>query len=158
MGKLELSKTIEDYLAIEKNTESEVEALNQLALTIYDIESKDSDLYVLAKLLPDKYLHKVISHYDSNNGNAMKLPTKKEFHDCLLIALTFYLHEIKGYRWPEIREIVNYTKEEEKLFSAVSLGKKIAKLKKIILNKKTLLNLLKNLKEKEVLDVIKDKG
>ena len=118
-----LQKKLEAFFSVEQQTAKEI--LNQLCLYVYAQNAKETDLYHLAKILPDKYLNDVVDYYD---GAVVKFPTKQQFHDSLLLAICFFLHEIEGYGWDDIRRILHIPKNSE-LFSSVSLGKKLSGIK-----------------------------
>lgn len=114
------------YEFLENDTEVQNQILFQLALLIYQMELPDTDLYLLAKMLPLDSLIEIIDYYD---GEQIKLPNKKEFRNCFLLATTFYLKEIRGYDWEKIKQILSLPTNDKDFFSPISLGKKIKKIK-----------------------------
>lgn len=145
-------KTIlEQYF--EKETLDNKELFNQLLFYIYTIHSSTSDIYMLAKLLPDEYLTKLIFYFD---GDTIKLPSKKEYKILLLTALCFWLKEFKNLSWNEIKQIIDFdTIEQSVEISTISLGNKIIKLKKLM--GKQLYTQLQNQNTETIIDIVQNK-
>lgn len=139
-----IDQTLKEYIELEKK--SSREALNQITLFVYDIESSHSDLYHLAKLLPEKQLSSLINYYD---GASIKIPSKEEFKTCLLITIIFYLHEIKDMHWNDIKKMVNLPDDE---MSYHFLKKRMNEIKSKI-NKKVI-DYFFSLDDKEIEDII----
>lgn len=147
-----LADKLQSYFSqYEKETPKEI--LNQISLFIYSMEGGDSDLYTLAKLLPDESLQKVISYYD---GAQIKVPTKEEFRNCLLIAITFFLHDVHGYSWTKIREILNIPEADQEMLNTVSLGKKLSTIKNEL--RRQLILLLDKVGESDLKRIIKEEN
>lgn len=143
-----IERRLSEYFEKEKYVAKDI--FNQLSLFIYSIEDSTSDLYNMAKILPDEHLEKLINYYD---GAIIKIPTKEKFKEALLLSLLFYFYEIKKLSWSEIKEIIDYD-TYFKDYSLISLGKKIIKIRKII--NKEMIGILQRLDIKTVLeDVIK---
>lgn len=121
-----IKKKLENYF--KKDNVNTKEAFNQLSLFIFSLEDKNSDLYMLAKLLPEDLLYKLINYFD---GSVLKIPTKSKYQEALLLALVFYFYEIKKLSWDEIKEIMKLDKIFPE-YSTISLGKRIVKIKKVI--------------------------
>lgn len=117
-----LKETIEKYF--KKIDELDKQIFSQLALYIYYLESKktESDLYILAKLLPEEYLERVISFYD---GASLKLPKNEDYKKTYLLAICYYLKEIKHWGWDQIKAFVPIPKEYQDILSSISIGKRI---------------------------------
>ena len=118
---------------------------DQLSLLIFSSEAKGTDLNILAQILPTEYLMKMINYY---NGDLLRLPTKEQFQDCLLLSICFYLKQIKGMSWPEIKEFMDLPDNEKDMISSISLGCQINKIQENL--NKEMLNLLKQLDLKDV--------
>jgi hypothetical protein len=123
---------------------------NELVLYVYSLESKDSDLYMLSKILPEESLLKLIAYYD---GDILKLPSREEYKTCLLTALCFWLKTFKGYTWFEIKEFLDIPENNKDLLSSISIGGKINKLRDNL--GKDLLNILEKTDEKQFVDLYK---
>lgn len=96
--------------------------LNLISVTLYGRENDDlSKLYHYLGL--DSF-SKVISLF---SGRTITFPSRQEFRDNILIALTFYLKEFKGQDWNQIKEELPF---EE--VNSIKYGKGINKLKKSI--------------------------
>lgn len=123
------------------------DVLNQIILYIYYLNSKssNSDLFILAKLLPQEHLYKIISYYD---GDILKMPSKEEFKISYIISVCFYLKEIKNWSWTQIKGFFPSNDEYDELLSTISLGKKINKIKENL--SQDLFNLLKNLELEQI--------
>jgi hypothetical protein len=132
------------YLQEEK--EYSKETLNQVSLFVYDLESRNSDLYELAQILPEEHLAKVIDYYD---GAELKIPTKEEFKDCLLITIIFYLSEVKDFHWNDIKKFINLPEEEG---SYVRLKKRMEVIKSKI--NRRLIDLLFEFDEEEIMEIV----
>ena len=141
-----LQKKIQDYFDLEAKNSKEI--LNCLALIVYS--QRDDDTYVMAKLLPDDFLKAVIAYFD---GRAPKLPTNEEFENDVLVAIAYFLHEIQGLSWPEIRKKLSIDGEE--IFSPVAMGKRVSKLKEKLTLRKSLLDILEKVDIKDIEKIIK---
>jgi hypothetical protein len=132
-----IKELLDEYFLVEERQLKEI--FNQLTLYIYAKESKqnNSDLYMLAKILPDNYLNALIRYYD---GDILKTPTKEEFLQSYLLAFCFFLKEIQGWTWEEIKKFFPTTLAYENLISSISIGRKINNIKEDI--DKGLLDLL----------------
>lgn len=119
---------------------------NQLSLYIYSLESK-SDLSMLAKILPEEYLHKLIAYYD---GDILKTPSREEYKTCVLTALCFWLKTFKGYSWVEIKEYLDIPENNKDILSSISIGGKINKIRDNMGD--DLINNLDKIKEKEFVE------
>lgn len=121
-----VKEKLDAYFKVEENSKN---IFNQLALFIYFSESQksNSDLFLLARLLPDEFLSKIIYYFD---GDIIKIPTRQEYKDSYILALCFYLKEIKGWSWEEIKNflpISEFNKNDD--LSSISIGKKINTIK-----------------------------
>lgn len=139
-----IDSTLREYIEIERKNSKE--AINQITLFVYDIESPNSDLYHLARLLPDKELSSLINYFD---GDSVKFPSKEEYKTCLLITIVFYLHEIKDMHWNDIKKLVNLPDDE---MSYHFLKRRLNAIKQKI-NKRVIDDLF-NLEEKDIISII----
>lgn len=148
---LVIKEKLEEYFKIEE--EVSLNVFNQLALYIYQLETKNSntDLYYLAKILDQENLIKLVSYYD---GDILKMPTKDELRTCTLVALCFYLKEYKGWDWTEIKSFVNLPENNKELLSSISLGRKINNIKDSL--NKDIRKLLKKVKIDNQGDLLKN--
>lgn len=142
----EILKDIQDFF--KADAQSTKDLLNQVTLFVYSIEKSPSDLYHLAKLLPDKYLAKVIDYFD---GGVIKVPSKEEYKKNLLLTIMFFLSEVKGYDWIKIKEMLNL--DEDPTISTISIGKKLQKIKSQL--KGRLQEILISLNLEEALEIAK---
>lgn len=136
-----IKELLDSYFKTQEKADKEI--LNQIILYIYylDSNSLDSDLFILARLLPSDLLYKLISYYD---GDILKMPSKEDFKKSFITSVCFYLKEIKNWEWKEIKEFFPSNEEYIELISSISIGKKINKIKETLGN--DLMKLLKNLK------------
>lgn len=141
-----IKKRIEAHIQKEKQSAKDV--FNKLALFIYSLEDSSSDLYILAKYIPDKYLKPVIKHF---NGGVIKIPSTQQFEDSLLLAVVYYLYGVKKMSWTQIREVLDYD-TYFKGHNFISLGKKVQKVKNIL--SKEMTNQLNNLDIKEAIAAV----
>lgn len=114
---------VKEFLKIEETTADEI--FEQLTLFIYSLESKKHDLYILAKLLKPEELSKVISYFD---GDTLKLPSKEEHRNLLLLSVCYYLKSVKGWDWTKIKEFLDLPENNQNLLSSISIGGRINKL------------------------------
>lgn len=103
----------------EATQQADMEVFNQLVLYIYAVESQASDLHILAKILPQEQLTKLINYYD---GDTLKLPSKEEYWKCFMTALSYYFKCIKGMSWSEIKEMIDLPDKDKDMISSISLG------------------------------------
>lgn len=138
---LSIKEQLEQYFKAQEKADKEV--LNQIILYIYYLESKsaNSDLFILARLLPSEMLYKLISYYD---GDVLKMPTKDEFKKAYVVSICFYLKEIKGWTWEQIKQFFPANVDYDDIISSISLGKRINKIKEVLGN--DIVKLLKELK------------
>ena len=137
-----LKNILDSYLQQDDILNEQV--FNELILYIYALESRDNDLYMLSRLLPEEYLQKLISYYD---GDILKLPSREEYKTCVLTALCFWLKTFRGYSWFEIKEYLKIPDNNKDLLSSISIGGKINKIKENMGS--DLLNNLDKIEEKE---------
>lgn len=124
-----LRQTLDKYFRQEQ--QSTEQTFNQLAMYVYSLDSDNNDLAILAKILDEENLKKLIEYYD---GKHIKPPTKKKFQECLLVSLCFYLKEIKGWNWSEIKNFMDLPDKYKDEISTISLGGKINKIKSRLQN------------------------
>lgn len=133
---------LEEYF---KKEEISYEKLfNQISLYIYYIFSTtraQSDLYILAKLLSHKDLRKLIDYF---SGDKIVVPTYEELLEADVLAICYYLKEIRGWNWEQIKKFFPSEEYQNFDFSSISFGKKINSVKDLL--KKDLKNALKDLK------------
>jgi hypothetical protein len=146
ISKDEILKDIQEFFKADEQSTKDL--LNQVTLFVYSIEKSSSDLYHLAKLLPDKYLTKVINYFD---GGVIRVPSKEEYKKNLLLTIMFFLSEIKGYDWAKIKEILDL--DDDPSISTISIGKKLQKIKSQIRGR--LQEILISLNLNEVLEIVK---
>lgn len=111
---------------VQQTEYSEQQILESLSLYIYQKQGDINDLYILAKLLPEGTLSNLIAYYD---GDSLNLPTKEEYKNSKILAVSFFLREIKKWSWEDIREFLDLPEEEIQMINSYSLGKKIATIK-----------------------------
>lgn len=120
-----LNKKLNEYFKISEY--SSEQALNALSLLIYSFDADKNDLFILAKLFNSEDVAKLVYYY---NGATLKIPTIEEYKRAKVVASCYYLREVKGWTWPDIKEYLNLTEEEELEDSSTkSIGKQIAKIK-----------------------------
>jgi len=119
-----LKNVLDDYFLKDELLNEQI--FNELVLYIYSLDNNESDLYVLANILPEEYLQKLITYYD---GDILKLPSREDYKTYVLTALCFWLKVFKGYSWLEIKEYLNIPENHKDLLSSISIGNKINKIK-----------------------------
>ena len=144
-----INKVIDEHFKI---TEIEDENLfHQLALYIFQMESKDSDLYLLAKLLKQDDLIKVLNYF---GGDCLTLPTNEEYRKCVLLAFVFYTKEILGKNWSDIKKQFDLPDKYQKYLNSISIGKKLASIKENL--NKDIFNILKNTRKRKMDNIINE--
>lgn len=118
-----------------------VELLNSISLIIFEIENNTkNDLFMLANILDEKSLARLIDYYD---GSEIKMPSKNEYKQNLILALYFYLIEIKGYNFKKatdmMKDMSNLQVEESEQY----IGRRLSKVKEKL--KERLILLINNL-------------
>ena len=101
------------------------ELLETLKVLIYRTSSEKHDLIYLYKLFPEDLIVKLIDYYD---GASLRIPSKKEYRDLLILVIAFYFKEIEGRDWNYIKSILSV--ENNFQINGNTLGKKIAEIKK----------------------------
>ena len=116
---------------------------NMLSFFIFQLESKETDLYILAKLLPDEYLIPLLSYFD---GAQLRMPTYNNFKELKILALIFYMKEIQGKNWNDIKKVLNFP-ENFNALNSISLGKKTTFIKENLV--KSLSVTIQNISEED---------
>lgn len=143
-----LKDIIEHYFQKDEILDKQI--FNELTLYVYSLESKDSDLYMLAKMLDEESLQKIIAYYD---GDSLKLPTREEYKNCVLTALCMWLKTFKGYSWIEIKEYLEIPENNKDILSSISIGGKINKVQDNL--GKELFDHLNRIEEKDFIEFYK---
>ena len=119
-------KIIDEYF--KKQQISDKQIFQALRLYIFTIKSgqHESDLHILAKILDPEALQKVIEYF---NGDVLRIPKKAELLESTFLTICFYLKEVKGWNWIQIREFINLPESDQDLLSSISIGKQINGLK-----------------------------
>lgn len=145
-----LKQTLDDYFNKDEILTHQI--FEELSLYIYSLESKDTDLYMLAKLLDKDSLQKLIAYYD---GDILKIPSHENYKTCILTALCFWLKTFKGYTWTEIKDYLNIPENNKDLLSSISIGGKINKVKDNLGS--DLIKMLEKVEEKDFVAFYKEK-
>jgi hypothetical protein len=143
---------LEEYFKEEEISHEKL--FNQITLYIYYLFSRESksDIYILGKQLPNDQLKNLITYY---NGDKINVPTIDEFREANILAICYFLKEIKGWSWEQIKKFFPSKEYKDFEFSSISFGKKINTIKESL--KKDLMNSLKsieNLEEKKLKKLI----
>jgi hypothetical protein len=136
-----LQETIDTYY--QKLEEYDKQIFSQLALYIYYLESQktDSDLYVLAKIIPEDHVKKIINYFSSSEkGSTLKLPSIDEYRKAYLLGVCYFLKEIKKWEWTRIKDFLPLPEQYQEILSPISIGKKINQISENL--NKELVNLL----------------
>ena len=116
-----LTETVAQYF--EQAEQKDTEILKQLQLYIYGMDSGDSDLYMLAKLLPEEYVDKLVDYFD---GGTLTFPSKENMRVLKMVAIVYFLKKIKGLPWKKIRELLNI--EEDSNINTSTFSRRIDKI------------------------------
>ncbi len=117
--------------------EINLQLLNAVTLVVYEMENKDkNDLFILSKLVDDKSLTNLISFF---NGCSIKFPTIKEYEDSTIIAMYYFLTEMKGVDFNEATKFIESQAGLKVEEDYRIIGRKLSKLKKELAIKTALL-------------------
>ena len=117
--------------------------LNSLTLIIFQEETDVHDLYYLSSLLNHDALINVIDYYD---GETIRLPSKKQYRETIILILAFFLKECLNKNWTEIKKILQLKSKDSA--REISIGRKINNLKEDI--KEKIYRQLKHLQIEEI--------
>jgi hypothetical protein len=137
-----LKQTLDSYFSEEDILNHQI--FNELSLYIYSLDHRMNDLYILAKILPEDALQKLIGYYD---GDVLRLPSREAYKTSVLTALCFWLKTFKGYSWPDIKEYLNIPDTHKDILSSISIGGKINKIKETL--GQDIISMLENIEAKE---------
>ncbi len=119
-----ISTKINEYFRVEQEVSKET--LELITWYIYQLEdNRHHDLYLLAKILPEKYTRSLVSYFD---GDIIKFPKKEEYVNLKLSAICFFLKKIQGWNWQQIKKFLSIPEKDSDIFSSISLGNKINKI------------------------------
>ena len=120
-----LHKQIKKFFKKEKKDTKDL--LNNIALLICKIMSPKTDLYDLYAndKIDSECLNELINHYD---GCYIKLPSKKEWKDYLLLTLIYCYKIVKGLNWEEVKNELNIPEDEKTISMTISQGLKVKNL------------------------------
>jgi hypothetical protein len=108
-------------------SDSNLEILNSISFIIFELENNTkNDLFMLAKLLDEQSLIKLIDYYD---GSEIKIPTKKEYKQNMTLAIYFFLTEVKGFSFKKASEMIKDMSGLEIEESEQVIGRRLSKLK-----------------------------
>jgi hypothetical protein len=110
---------------------SSEDILNLVTSVTYASESANNDLYVLSKYLKDEDIKNLIFNM---SGRKIQLPTIDDYYRATLISICFYLLEIMGMKWDEVKERMKQENSFifDKYISSIDVGRKISKIKKYV--------------------------
>lgn len=118
MTKEELQKQLSD---------SNLEILSSISFIIFELENNTkNDLFMLAKLLDEQSLIKLIDYYD---GSEIKIPTKREYKQNMVLSIYFFLTEIKGFSFKKATDMIKDMSGLEIDESEQVIGRRLSKLK-----------------------------
>lgn len=142
-----LHKKIQEHFDIEKRTTQEM--LNSLTMMVYQMDTPHNDLHHLAKILPEEYLIKLVNYYD---GALLSMPSKIEYRDSMLLVMIFFLKDIQGWSWSQIKTYLNLP--DDTGMNSISLSRRLMTFKKKI--RKEFLMTMKKLKVTDAAEFFKD--
>jgi hypothetical protein len=148
-----VSKVLEEYYNVDRKVSKET--LELITWYIYQLEeNRHHDLYVIAKILPEKYIKPFVSYFD---GDTIKCPKKEHYLDLRLSAICFFLKKIQGWNWQQIKNFLCIPEKDLEVFSSISLGNKINKIS-VSLNSdlKNILNNTEFKEDKKIQEMFKD--
>jgi hypothetical protein len=112
--------------------------LLQILSIIFYQNPNAEDLSILYELLGLDLLSKLINFAD---GRTIKLPTRAEFEDMMVLAVCYNYRELDGLKWEEVKEKLSFP------ISSLTFSKRIKKINQGL--KKELNRLFEELKEEK---------
>ena len=140
-----LKQTLEQYFQKEDILNHQI--FNELSLYIYSLDHRMNDLFMLARIIDEESLQKIIAYYD---GDLLRLPSREAYKTSVLTALCFWLKIFKGYTWQDIKEYLDIPETHKDLLSSISIGGKINKIKDALGS--DIIEMLGNIEEKDFVD------
>jgi len=123
-----INEKVKKYFEADKKVSKE--SLEIITWFIYQLEeNRQHDLWLIAKILPEKYSANLVSYFD---GDYIKFPTKEQYIELRLLSVCFFLKEIQGWGWDQIKTFLNINEKDNESFSPISLGNKINKIKEYL--------------------------
>lgn len=143
MSKLDLSEEkirLKEFLSSYKDVSSD-QILDYVTSISYASESANNDLYILSKYLKTDDIRNLVFNL---SGKKIQLPTIEEYYKSYIVSICFYLIEIKGMKWDEVKERLQSENSFifDKYVTVMDVGRRISKIKKYI--KSQLNEILKN--------------
>jgi len=106
-----------------RGDKEDLETLKSLVWLVFQHETKQHDLYFLAKLLPLEMIIDLVEFYD---GAEMRIPSKKEFREALAVVVATHM-DMNGHSWEDIKTSLGLRDKE--YFNSISIGKKVKSIK-----------------------------
>ena len=136
MSELDLSeekRLLKELLNSNSDVSSD-QILEYITSVTYASESANNDLYIISKYLKNEDIKNLIFNL---SGKKLQLPTIEEYYKSYIVAVCFYLIEIKGMEWKEVKERLESQNKLifEKYMTVNDIGRKIGKIKKYINSK-----------------------
>jgi hypothetical protein len=137
-----LKSTLDEYFKSEEILNEQI--FNELSLYIYSLDHKVHDLYLLAQILDNESLQKIIAYFD---GDVLRLPSREAYKTSVLTALCFWLKTFKGYTWVDIKDYLNIPETHKDILSSISIGGKINRIKETL--GEDIVSILQDIEEKD---------
>lgn len=102
----EVLKRLSDL--VDEAEKNDAEMLMSLIWLVFESESKQHDLYFLAKTLNVNQLEKIIDYY---NGGTLRIPSKKEFRECLMTVMALKM-KFDGVPWESTKKTLGIKDKE----------------------------------------------
>ena len=111
----------QDYIQQKKITEDHLLS----SITVLFFRESSSDLYNLYRSMPPEYFENVIKQ---NNGKLIRVPSWEEYRYWTIMSFIYYLHEVQGHNWKEIKTIIDI-KKEDPIFNIKEVRKILKEMK-----------------------------
>lgn len=144
-----INKKVREYFEVDKYSTKQI--FDSLTLYVYSLQTDQNDLYLLAKLLPEDSISQLVSYYD---GDYLRIPSKEDYREARLLALSFFLKEMQGWNWQNIRDFLHLPDKDSELLSSISLGRKINNIKDKM--NKDIVGMLDNLEDSNLESLIQE--
>lgn len=133
MSKLEFEKErtiLKDLLNSIKDTSTD-QVLEYITSITYASESANNDLYIISKYLKSEDIRNLVFNL---SGKKIQLPTIEEYYKSYIVAICFYLIEMKGMKWDEVKERLQAENNLifDKYVTVMDVGRRIGKIRKYV--------------------------
>jgi hypothetical protein len=150
-----LKKQLDEYFRKEKVDTREL--IKKISVLIFQYEIPNTDAAKAVAITDIDVINKLVNYYD---GGTIKLPTKQEWKDCLMMLVYYYFKNVKGMDWKDIRKILNISSEDDNVRDRISLGLRVKsfsdKIRKELSVSVGLKDKINKLEDREIVKALKE--